>query len=182
MILTPLALIAILLIAGLATIVIYSPAKFRLKALALVTASILMIGAYLGGDTLLGRPKSVTLEWLTKNAYGATVIAADPQENHAIYLWITSEGETEPRAFAIPWSIQTASELQGAFDMVERRGGRVRIGNGNRNEQDKPSEGGEAPRGDGEPGDPSGGNSGGDSSVFYPEPQPPLPPKSGTGN
>jgi hypothetical protein len=37
-----------------------------------------------------------------------------PVENQAIYVWLVMPDSPEPRAYALPWSVQAAQQLQDA--------------------------------------------------------------------
>jgi hypothetical protein len=67
---------------------------------------------YGGGIELLSRPKPLRLEW--RDAANAQVLGAVPVENQAIYVWLVMPDSPEPRAYALPWSVQAAQQLQDA--------------------------------------------------------------------
>ena len=75
---------------------------------------------YVGASELLGRPKPLTLEW--RDTAKAQVVGAVPVENEAIYVWLTTPGSTEPRAYVLPWSQQAAQQLQDAMGKAEADG------------------------------------------------------------
>ena len=75
---------------------------------------------YGGASELLGRPKPLTLEW--RDTAKAQVVGAVPIENEAIYVWLTTAGSPEPRAYVLPWSQQAAQQLQDAMGKAEADG------------------------------------------------------------
>lgn len=108
---------------------------------------------YVGATELLGRPKPLTLEW--RDTAKAQVVGAVPIENEAIYVWLTTAGSTEPRAYVLPWSQQAAQQLQDAMGKAEADGTGVEM---------KMKGSGDAGLDTREP-------------MFYPRPQPALPTK-----
>lgn len=113
--------------AGLALIAVRGGGSMpvRLGAMALMVA--LVGGGYAGLAELMSRPKPVTLEWVRGAAQSARVAASHMRENEAIYLWLVLEGETEPRAYRLPWSTEMAKQLRDAQSDAERRKGEVRM-------------------------------------------------------
>ena len=144
----------VLIASGLAGIAIWSPRPLWLKVSALVLATLLMPTAYASLVDLLGKPKPVTMEWVRGAAAGATVLGASAREHEAIYLWLQFDGSLEPRAYVLPWNLETARQLQQATRRAQAEGSAVRM----RRPFDRDPDSGE-PR-------------------FYAEPQPPLPQKS----
>ncbi len=136
----------------LAGIAIWSPRRLATKLLALVLAAASMPLGYGALAELLSNPKPTNLEWVKRAAEDAVVLSAQMQEERAIYLWLAFAPETPPRAYALPWSLETAKELQQAMRQAESQGTRVKM--------TRPF----APRAEGE-------------RVFYAEPQQALPPK-----
>ena len=57
----------------------------------------------------------------------ANVVSSVMRENVAIYVWLQIPGIAEPRAYALPWSEQTARELQAARQKAEQDGAGVRM-------------------------------------------------------
>lgn len=120
-------------------------------ALAAVAAT--LAAAYAGGATLLGRPKPARLEIVAQADQDAQLAGAYYVEGEAIYLWLLREGEEAPRAYALPWSQETAEDLQRARGEAQANGTQVQV------------------RGTLQPRSP-------DSRVqFYAPPQPPMPAK-----
>ncbi|KAA3451606.1 hypothetical protein C7I87_06225 [Mesorhizobium sp. SARCC-RB16n] len=75
---------------------------------------------YVGASELLGRPKPLALEW--RDTATAQVVGAVPIENEAIYVWLTTAGSPELRAYVLPWSQQAAQQLQDAMGKAEADG------------------------------------------------------------
>jgi hypothetical protein len=73
---------------------------------------VLIALVYGGGVELLSRPKPVRLEW--RDAADAQLLGALPVENQVIYVWLVMPDSPEPRAYALPWSVQAAQQLQDA--------------------------------------------------------------------
>jgi hypothetical protein len=85
------------------------------------TVFVLLIALVYGGSIeLLGRPKPVRLEW--RDMEKAQVLGASMREDQAIYLWLQFDGAPEPKVYALPWSMQTAQNLQDAMQEGEARG------------------------------------------------------------
>lgn len=108
----PLLLALLGLAAILAWVALAQPGALWRKWLALLALALMVPAAIVGVHELLGRPKPVALEWVHDFPGGATVIGYRLQEPDAIYLWLLFPGETEPRAYALPWNLDTAKELQ----------------------------------------------------------------------
>ena len=86
---------------------------------------VLVVVVYAGSAELLGRPKPLRLEW--RDAQHAQVLGSSMRENDAIYLWLQFEGDSEPRAYRLPWSIQAAQQLQTATQEGEANGTGVQM-------------------------------------------------------
>jgi hypothetical protein len=87
---------------------------------------VLLIAVVYGGSLeLLGRPKPLRLEW--RDAADAQVVSAVPVENEAIYVWLIMPGSSEPCAYALPWSVEVAQQLQEAMSQAEADGTAVRV-------------------------------------------------------
>ncbi len=85
------------------------------------TLFVMLIAVVYGGSAeLLGRPKPLRLEW--RDAQKAQVLGSSMHENGAIYLWLQFDDGSEPRAYRLPWSIQTAQQLQTATQEGEANG------------------------------------------------------------
>lgn len=138
----------------LASIAVWAPRRLSAKLAALAIAALLLPAAYVAQAELLGRPKPVGMEWLA-DAREATVLGSVKEEGKRILVWLKLEGESEPRAYALPWSRDTAEQLQGAEREAAETGTDVRM---------RSPLGGEASLDTREP-------------RFYAAPQPPLPPK-----
>ncbi len=144
----------VVLAAGLAGITIRSHRSMAMRASAVILAGFLMVTGYAALTELLGRPKPTTLEWARRAAPAATVLAADMREGEAIWLWLRLDGEIEPRAFVLPWSMAAARQLHEATGEAKKQGTAVRMRK------------------------PFGSEPDGGERQFYAAPQPPLPPKT----
>ncbi len=113
--------------ATLATIAIWTPRRLRWKLSAVCLTGVLAFTAYVSLADLLGRPKPLHLEWAADVMAEATVVATELQEPDAIYIWLRPDGQSAPRAYALPWSLETARELQQMMQAAEQRGTSVRV-------------------------------------------------------
>ena len=138
----------------LASIAVWAPRRLSAKLAALGSAALLLPASYVAQAELLGRPKPVAMEWLA-GAREATVLGSVKEEGKRILVWLKLEGDSEPRAYALPWSRDAAEQLQGAERDAAAAGSEVRMRS------------------------PLGGETSLDAREprFYAAPQPPLPPK-----
>ena len=146
-------IILVVAVAALAGIVVRAPARLSFKIAAIgLTATLFGVG-YASEIELLGRPKPMNQEWAQANVSEATVIASELKEDVAIYVWLALDGELEPRAYRLPWDLETAIQLQKAGQQAEITGTGVRMRRpfSNRSNTDEP--------------------------LFYAQPQTPLPEK-----
>ena len=144
----------VIIAAGLAGIAIWAPRSPWVKASALVLAAALMATAYASLAELLGKPKPVSFEWAMAAAPEAEILGASLHEGEAIYVWLRFPGVPMPRAYVLPWRLQTAQELQQAMRQADVNGTTARMRRPLDSHQDP------------------------DEAQFYSAPQPPLPPKS----
>ena len=86
--------------------------KSRYRWAGIVTFALILAGTYATATELLSRTKPISLEWMARNTQSAEVLAYAWEEGKAIYVWLLLPGISEPRAYAIPWSIQTMQQLQ----------------------------------------------------------------------
>ncbi|HUL05072.1 MAG TPA: hypothetical protein VLV76_01995 [Candidatus Acidoferrum sp.] len=87
---------------------------------------ILLVAVVYGGSAeLLGRPKPMRLEW--RDPQHAQVLGSSMRENDAIYVWLQFDDGSEPRAYRLPWSIETAQQLQTATQEGEANGTGVQM-------------------------------------------------------
>lgn len=107
------------LAAVLARVAIAQPGPLWRKVVALVALALNVPVGIHATVELLGRPKPAALEWNDGVLDGATVVARELRENEAIYLWLVPEGESVPRAYALPWSVEAARELEDAMEVAE---------------------------------------------------------------
>lgn len=117
--LLPIFAVAVLLLAGLATVSIWAPRRLGVKLAALGLAVACMPTAYAAMMGLLSMPKPVTFEWWLTRADEATVLGSSIKEDQAIYLWLQLDAADEPRAYVLPWSRRMAEELQQAARQAE---------------------------------------------------------------
>ena len=117
----------VVLAAALSAIAIRSPGSLALRTSAVVLAGLLMITGYASISDLLGRPKPASLEWAVRNTPEATVLAAELREGEAIYLWLRTDGQMEPRAYVLPWSMDAARQLHEARGTAEKNGTELRV-------------------------------------------------------
>ncbi len=139
--------------AALGSIAIWAPRRLALRAGAVALCGMLMVVSYAGFAELLGRPKPASLEWAAGNMAEAEVVASDMREGEAIYVWLRADGQSAPRAYVLPWSMQAARALHEATAEAKAKGTAVRMRTA-RTTGDEERE-----------------------PVFYARPQPPLPPK-----
>jgi hypothetical protein len=100
-------------------------AGFARRTLSVGIFVLLIALVYGGAIELLGRPKPLQLEW--RSAADAQVVSAVPVENRAIYVWLLLPDSSEPCAYVLPWSLQTAQRLQDAMSQAEADGTAVRM-------------------------------------------------------
>src|SRR5262249_8692782 len=87
---------------------------------------ILLVAVVYGGSAeLLGRPKPVRLEW--RGPQHAQGPGSSMRENDAIYVWLQFHEGSEPRVYRLPWSIETAQQLQTATQEGEANGTGVQM-------------------------------------------------------
>lgn len=144
---------AVIVAAALASIAVWAPRSLWLKLSALALSALMMATAYTGLVHLLGRPKPANLEWALATVPDATVLGATMRENEVIYLWLKFEDHPEPQAYALPWNLEKAKELQKAMRQAQGSGTKVRIRKPFERSLDR------------------------NEPMFYAEPQPALPPK-----
>jgi len=95
----------------------------RLGAVLLSVALIGLMGA--GVMDLLGRPKPARMEWVQRQGDEAEVLASRLVEGEGIYLWLGLPETAEPRAYVLPWDLETAKALQKALEEAARNGGQL---------------------------------------------------------
>jgi hypothetical protein len=86
---------------------------------------VLIAVVYGGSIELLSRPKPLRLEW--RDAAEARVLGATMREGEGIYVWLQVPGAAEPRAYALPWSLKMAQQLQDAMQEGEANGTDVQM-------------------------------------------------------
>lgn len=125
--LTSIFVLTVALATGLALIAVRGNLSIASRAGALGLTAMLMLTAYTGLTELMSRPKPATLEWLRGGASPATVTASHLRENEAIYLWLVFEGESEPRAYSLPWNMEIARQLRRAERQAAARQSKVKM-------------------------------------------------------
>ncbi len=98
----------------LAAISVWAPRRLWVKIAAVSVAAIFLPLIYTAFADLLSKPKPVDLEWGYRNIPEATVLAASLREGEGIYLWLQFDGVDEPRAYVMPWDRKVAQALQDA--------------------------------------------------------------------
>jgi len=102
------------------------PSARKWQRITSVATDFLLAGVvYAGSVDLMGTPKPMKLEWRTPEH--ATVLAAKMREGEAIYVWLQSPDAKAPRAYALPWNMQMAQQLQNAMHEREARGSREKM-------------------------------------------------------
>ncbi len=89
----------------------------------LVLVAILPVALGLGGwimMTLMTGPKPHYLEWREGET---TLLSHSWIEGEAIFLWVRWPDEEKPRAYRLPWSEETAEQIEKAEQTVEAEGG-----------------------------------------------------------
>ena len=82
---------------------------------------VLIAVVYGGSIELLSRPKPLRLE-IWQEADKAKVLGASMREGEAIYVWLQFPGSDEPRAYALPWDMKMAQQLQNAMQEGQANG------------------------------------------------------------
>jgi len=116
-----------ILAALLANIALWSPRHLRVKLAALAITAVLLPAGYYSLTEMLSRPKPVDFEWARRNVPEATVLASHMVEGEAIYLWLGLPDSPSPRAYALPWSEQSAKQLHAAGRLAEQAGTQVQM-------------------------------------------------------
>ena len=116
---------AVVLMAFVVNIALWSKRHISLKFGALAAAVLFFGTVYFGFSNLLSRPKPVNIEWAQRNMEQATVLGAKMEEGEAIYVWLAMEGVVEPRAYVLPWSKNAARQLHEAQQEAEAQGAEV---------------------------------------------------------
>ncbi len=151
--------VAVVLIASaLTTIAVWAPRAVWIKVVALALAALLMPTAYAGLVQLLGKPKPAHMEWAGDTVPDATVLGVRLREGEAIYLWLEFDSVSEPRAYVLPWRLETAEQLQDALRKASANNTSVRMRQ------------------------PFEASLDANAPLFYATPQPPLPTKTSLAN
>ena len=148
----------VLVATGLAAVAIWAPRAAAPKVAALILSALMMGGGYVSLMEVLGRPKPMEVAWTAERAEDTTVVAARFVEGEAIYLWLESVEAPVPRAYALPWSMENAKQLNEATRRAEAEGTEVQMRQRSSSETET------------------------DEPLFYARPQPPLPDKTAQTN
>ena len=111
------AVIALFGVTVFAAAVLALLAKHR-HAMALVLFAVVVGASYTGFEALLSRAKPVGLE-LFAGREDVLVIAHTFDDGKAIYVLVQRE---TPRLYSLPWSEETAQQLQDAMEAAEGQG------------------------------------------------------------
>lgn len=112
---------------GLALLAVRGPLSLGMRCSAIGLSAVVMAVGYAGLSELMSRPKPVNLEWARTSTQTAKVAASHLRENEAIYLWLILDGESEPRAYRLPWDLNMAKQLREAQRDAQRRQSEVRM-------------------------------------------------------
>jgi hypothetical protein len=119
--------ITLLPAAALAWISVSSPRSLGIRLTALCITVLFVPLAYASFAELLGRPKPIGLDALTRQEGTAVILASLLEEDVRIYVWLQLQDGPEPRAYALPWSRAAAEQLQGASEQAARQATALRM-------------------------------------------------------
>lgn len=108
------------LVAGLASIAIWSPARTWIRTAALCAAIAILPLAYTVQASLLSKPKPKSLAWFERNVKTAELLGASFAEGKAMYLWLRLDNASEPRYFVLPWHKESAQKLEEVMEAAVR--------------------------------------------------------------
>ena len=111
----------VMLATGLSLLAVRGSFSMRIRSGALALSALLMVSGYAGLTELMSRPKPVSLEWVRGQDGPLKVAASHFRENEAIYLWVVFKGQTEPRAYRLPWNLEMAKQLREAQRRAQGR-------------------------------------------------------------
>ena len=115
------AAVAFALLLGTFIFLVLPRARLWQRATSATLFLVLIAVVYGTSIELLSRPKPLRLE-LWQQADKAKVIAATMREGEAIYVWLQFPGAVEPRAYALPWDVKKAQQLQNAIQEGQSKG------------------------------------------------------------
>lgn len=113
--------------AVLASIGIWAPRRTWVRIAAVGVMALFIPAAYASLSDLLSRPKPVSIEWIHRNAKEAAVLGSRVQEGQAIYVWLQLPGAAQPRAYVLPYDVETAKQLHKAQSDAKRNGTQARM-------------------------------------------------------
>ena len=110
--------------AALAVVAVGSPPRrgHRVFLVALLPVALVAGGWIM--LALMGGPKPHFLEW---RAGQTELLAHNWVEGEAIYLWVRWPGEAAPRAYRLPWSEETARQIEEAATATAEEGGEITV-------------------------------------------------------
>ncbi len=115
-------LVAVTVLANLA---IWTQRRPWMRWAAVIATAAFLPAAYLSLSDLLSRPKPLWLEWAQNDLAEAEVLGSQLREGVAIYVWLAIPNQATPRAYALPWDLEMAKQLQNAGRTSEETGAGV---------------------------------------------------------
>ena len=112
-------LVAVTVLANLA---IWTQRRLWMRWCAVLATAAFLPAAYLSLSDLLSRPKPIWLEWAQRDLAEAEVLGSELREGEAIYVWLAIPNRAAPRAYALPWDLEMAKQLQAAGRTSEETG------------------------------------------------------------
>lgn len=91
----------------------------------LVLVGILPVALGLGGWIMLALMTGPKPHYLVVKTGEAALLAHTWVEGEAIYLWVRWPGEAAPRSYRLPWSEETAEQIEQAQAAEQRDGGKT---------------------------------------------------------
>jgi len=147
---------SVAIMAYLTNVALRASRPVSVKVLCIVGLAGLLPITTAGFSDLMGRPKPTAIQHPAVSGNDVTVIASTMKEGVNIWLWVVSDDQEEPRAYALPWSEQAAKQLRAAESEGEREGTPVKMRQAELQEPQEET----------------------DEPMFYAAPQMPLPPKT----
>jgi hypothetical protein len=120
------AAVAFALLLGTFIFLVLPRGRLWQRATSATVFLVLIAVVYGGSIELLSRPKPLRLE-LWQQADKAKVLGATMREGEAIYVWLQFPGTDEPRAYALPWDMKMAQQLQNAMQEGQAKGADVNM-------------------------------------------------------
>jgi hypothetical protein len=120
------AAVAFALLLGAFIFLVLPRGRLWQRATSATVFLVLIAVVYGGSIELLSRPKPLRLE-IWQRADKAKVLGATMREGEAIYVWLQIPGADEPRAYALPWDMKMAQQLQNAMQEGQASGSDVNM-------------------------------------------------------